>query len=801
MQPRTPSSNFLNRVTNPNFKTPPTTTKSSNNVVHTHSVNVQANKSIVQKVKSARLTSIINLSNMNLDVLPREIFDENIKYDDINWWEMVEIKKLDASNNKLTSESFQKESQVYNFNLMPSLNYVKFSFNLFTSLPDTIFSLVNLKYLDFSNNKIYFLNSYIKNLKCLVEINLSNNALTSIPEEIGFLTELEVVNFSFNKINLIPNIIGNLKKIKKLDLSENLITSIPLEINYLSLLEELILFKNKIVSDSKNLINLEGLVNLKYLDLHNNFFVEFMGLPNSEKLDTLIMGYNRLEKIQNLNSAPNLSVLDLNNNKIENFPEEILGLKELKTLNLMNNSLNDIPPRLCFLKKLVRINLEGNPLKKLNSKVRSSNAEHLKAYLKTRLNEDDIKNILKNSDNYMDVEVDVDLASGLTGQGKSFFGNNFSGGKNKENNNYILSYLHNGSLKMNNMNIEEIPVEDIQKGVASLKNTFSYNVNNFENKNKESSALNSIDFSVNRIKNLENFCNNIPNFIPDLKEIKLSTNFIKFFPSAFLSLFNLKTIDLKNNQLSSFLDIEDGTMMNFPNYNNNFQNQNIGILPNLEYLDLSINKFKEIPSILKHLHNLTVFLISNNHITDASPLYQTEYSQLDTLDLGTNKISILKEKLYRNFPNLKNLNVENNEIKIIPTDVCLLQQLNKLNVSGNPIKMLRSNLISGGTKMILDYLRKMHKFDSEDFKFEKKYSAFGNRITQSKSTNSNLMNEEVYTEPKFIPKQKSELDQVNEEILEVESELNSNPNMPMFKKTDLKKRLTALIRLRANLIK
>lgn len=800
MQSRTPSSNLSNRITNPNFKTPPTTTKLNNNVVHTHSVNSQANKSLIQKVKSARLTSIINLSNMNLDVLPKEIFDESLKFDDINWWDMVEIKKIDASNNKLTSESFQKESQLYNFNLLPSLNYVKFSFNLFKSMPDTIFSLINLKYIDFSNNKIYFINPFIKHLKCLVEINLSNNLLTSIPEEIGFLTELEVLNFCFNKINIIPNIIGNLKKLKRLDLSENLLTFIPIEINYLNLLEELILFKNKIVSDNKNSINLEGLINLKYLDIHNNFFFEFTGVPKSQKLDTLIIGYNKLDKIDNLNSSPNLTVLDLNNNKLEYFPMEILELQQLKTLNLMNNSLNDIPPRLCFLKNLVRINLEGNPLKKLNSKVRSSNAENLKAYLKTRINEDDIKNIMKNSEICMDVEVELDLCSGLPGQGKSCFGNNFPGGKNRENNNYILSYLHNGILNMNNMNIEEIPVEDILKGVESLKSTFSYNINNYENKNKEASALSSIDYSFNRIKNLEIFCKYIPNFISDLKEIKLSTNFIKFFPSAFLSLKNLKTIDLKNNQISSFLDIEDGTMINYEG-NNLYENENMGILPNLEYLDLSINKFKEIPTILRHFCNLNVFLISNNQIADLNSLSQTEYTHLDTLDLGSNKISILKDKLYRNFPNLKILNVENNEIKIIPTDICLLQQINKFNLSGNPIKTLRSNLISGGTKMILEYLRKMHKFDSEDFAFEKKYSAFGNPTKEIKSSNTIIANEEVLSKPKFIPKQKSELDQVNEEILAVESELTSNPNMPMFQKTDLRKKLTSLIRLRANLMK
>src|SRR5688572_29782116 len=44
-------------------------------------------KVILQKIKSARQTSVINLSNLNLEYLPKEIFDETIKFDDVNWWE------------------------------------------------------------------------------------------------------------------------------------------------------------------------------------------------------------------------------------------------------------------------------------------------------------------------------------------------------------------------------------------------------------------------------------------------------------------------------------------------------------------------------------------------------------------------------------------------------------------------------------------------------------------------------------------------------------------------------------------
>lgn len=104
----------------------------------------------------------------------------------------------------------------------------------------------------------------------------------------------------------------------------------------------------------------------------------------------LSLSYNGLESIANLQRAPNLSVLDLHNNKLCDFPESILDLKQLKTLKVSNNDLSDINPRISLLPSLVRINIEGNPLKCIKSTMRTAGAEQLKRYLKMRLDEGEI---------------------------------------------------------------------------------------------------------------------------------------------------------------------------------------------------------------------------------------------------------------------------------------------------------------------------------------------------------------------------------------------------------------------------
>jgi Leucine-rich repeat (LRR) protein len=59
------------------------------------------------------------------------------------------------------------------------------------------------------------------------------------------------------------------------------------------------------------------------LDLHENKLTEFYSVPKSPKLDTLVLSFNQLVKIDGLENAPSLTVLDLHNNKLTNLPETV----------------------------------------------------------------------------------------------------------------------------------------------------------------------------------------------------------------------------------------------------------------------------------------------------------------------------------------------------------------------------------------------------------------------------------------------------------------------------------------------
>jgi len=878
----------------------------NNNNNKSQSQNNGYSKTILLKIKAAKQNGTINISNMNLSSLPKEIFDDSVRFDDINWWELVDIKKIDASNNQI-DETFNNEN--ISFEAIPNINYLKFSGNNFTIIPDSINSLYNLKFLDFSDNKIRILSENIRGLKNVVDLNLSNNTIAAIPNEIGKLSELEILNISQNKISAIPQGFGNALKLKRLDLSNNFLDNIPNFFGNLHNLEELILFKNKIREIQNN--SLTRLSNLKYLDLHNNNLDFFSEIPRSEKLDTLILGYNKIENIENLRNCPNLTVLDVNNNKLENFPEDVLNLKNIITLNLMNNSINDIPPSLCYLNKLVRLNIEGNPLRKINSKLRSSNAEQIKSYLKTRIVGDEDNDFssnlpMKNNNNYEDFNDDnknikpEENISKKQNNDKNINSNinnnqqvenlqpNLS---SKESNINLLNHFQNNYLKLMNMDIENVPVENFKK----------YKIFN----------CGGLDLSNNKIKDIS-FFENLPLF-SDMQEFKININKLTYVSNSLINFKTLRILEIKNNLLTEFLDnlnfqtFEEAnnsynlkkinkpinnTNTNKKNSNNFYERNNTNKLfnneddfreeetckpfPNLEYLDLSNNKIRNFPLVLKYCTKLNTILFSNNAMTNIDCLKEFNNSNLFTLEFGGNKITALPEKLYQNIPNLKHLGMDNNEIKNVPTDFCFMKNLNKLTISGNPIKLLRSNIISGGTKSILEYLRKMHRFTDEELKLEGESSnflsfnnqpeekisnkkrvykneqspmdkeneikspkinklldkgnfnsnynkndvrAFGDvemeienhnnkNLFHKNEKNSNKNNNfddkfnEISVEPKQVvfSSNQEELEDVNRQILIVESEMGEG-NMPMFKKTDLRKKLNELIRRRANIMK
>jgi len=213
----------------------------------------------------------------------------------------------------------------------------------------------------------------------LIQVRAVNNQLAALPESFGSLINLEDVDLSGNNLASLPHSLQKLVKISKLNMAGNNLTVLPASISALTRLTDLSFAKNSILEIEGDA--LAGLTNLSSIDLQQNELVTFDSVPKSQKLDQILLAFNRIEKLGNLERSPNISVLDLHNNKLTKLPDTVTQLFRMKTLKVSNNDLGDINPRIALIDSLVRISIEGNPLKRLKPAMRTAGAKVLKEFL------------------------------------------------------------------------------------------------------------------------------------------------------------------------------------------------------------------------------------------------------------------------------------------------------------------------------------------------------------------------------------------------------------------------------------
>ena len=162
-----------------------------------------------------------------------------------------------------------------------------------------------------------------------------NNSQTQFPIEIlnsWDLTELEIIGGNFSYF---PEDISILKNLKRLTVCSSQISILPKEIFELPY--------------------------LTYLNLKNNKITELPVLTQKSQIQTLILGRNYINLIdQAFIHLLELVTLDLSSNQLCKMPEYFYLLKKLQRLNFDSNKLKTIPFVLKDLKQLSHLSLENN---------------------------------------------------------------------------------------------------------------------------------------------------------------------------------------------------------------------------------------------------------------------------------------------------------------------------------------------------------------------------------------------------------------------------------------------------------
>ncbi|GIY48250.1 leucine-rich repeat-containing protein 40 [Caerostris extrusa] len=260
----------------------------------------------------------LNLSNRGITEMPdivwnitcltaEESKELSISIDsneDDKWWDYVDLTKLVLASNTLRS-------------IPPNIsNYKRLHDNCLSDLPSSVEELTCLTKLNISRNQFQILP------ECsifLEELDLSDNNLKKLPPCIGFLSRVTSLNLSNNEVRVLPVEIGDLMALKHLDLSKNKLNSLPSLMEMLHHLEQL------------------------YIQ-HNNI-KELPTLTNCKSLKEIHAGFNRIEILSTefLETIPNVTLLDVRDNKITEIPDTICSLQSLERLDISNNGLSSLP--------------------------------------------------------------------------------------------------------------------------------------------------------------------------------------------------------------------------------------------------------------------------------------------------------------------------------------------------------------------------------------------------------------------------------------------------------------------------
>ena len=259
-------------------------------------LNAQPNKlftNIEEALKSPQDVFQLELINMNLETVPKEVFL------------FPNLKELILAGNNLSAlpEEISKLS---------NLEFLDLYSNRFIKFPDVICRLPSLQKLNIGFNYLKKLPPCISELKLVHSLHLGVNYLGE-STELFLPPYLDSLNLSGNRFQVIPNAVLNQKKLQILVFSANYLKELPKELAQLEELKQLYINQMELHRLPDELGNLSK---LDVLDL------SCIGISPS---------YRKLPA--NWKNLRNLRYLNLYGAKLSQWPKWLCSLHSLKVVN------------------------------------------------------------------------------------------------------------------------------------------------------------------------------------------------------------------------------------------------------------------------------------------------------------------------------------------------------------------------------------------------------------------------------------------------------------------------------------
>ena len=607
---------------------------------------------------------------------------------------------------------------------LPNLKVLEFSNCGSDELNSDIGLLTGLEYLNFANNDIELIPTSIENLTNLTHLIAAPNPIASIPSEIGDLVLLEELNFSGCSLTNTPTELGNLVNLKKLFLHDNQIQLIFPGIGNLNNLEFLTLHDNLITSLP---LDFGNLIHLKNLDLNKN---KLTSLPESigrlDSLITLRADYNQLtslpDSIGDLNSLEILSLdgtsYSIFDNNITNLPTSIGNLSNLKELYLQHNQIDSIPDELNNLLLLEKLDISNQSA--YNAGIYTTYLEYMPSHFNGLTNLEE----LNMSYTMYQGDIDFSLLTNL----KTFnaYKNRITGLKIPSvptqkswtvTENTYLSCIEVETTELNNWNTGVYHISK-DNGVIFSDNCSGNAVPHAErlalidlfNFSKHStSTWNNWDNDTNSLSNVGVWQGVTTDTINGQKHVVgLNLNYlVDTIPTSIQNLTQLKTCEFDKESNSSFnsLGLGFGNLnqleyFQLKRFDGNNLPANFGDLSSLKTFYLGYNyssnyyrvDLTSLPESIGDLNNLEILNIFGSDIT-ALPNSIGNLNNLEEFTMIRSKLTTLPESMGR-LDSLTKLDLTYNQLTTLPDSIGYMNSLEVLNLDGTTYSSIYNNNIT-----------------------------------------------------------------------------------------------------------
>ncbi|KAH6806763.1 hypothetical protein C2S51_031594 [Perilla frutescens var. frutescens] len=545
---------------------------------------------------------------------------------------------------------------VNNVNLSTSLTFLDLSRfsgpynNIHPSVPQWVFQLNNLLFLDLRANSFIGHIPTVSNATKLQHIDLSlNNFNSSIPDWIYFCKDLEFLSLHSNDLHgKISDNIANLTSLKTVYLAYNQLSGkLPKGITNLCRIQSVVMSSNE----------LQGEVH----DLFGSMSECFLG-----SLEDLMLDGNKFSGhlIDQFGEFKSLRQLDLGSNSLSgSIPISLGNLSSLDNLSLDdNNFTGNIPQSLGQLLNLFRFRIDNNKLEGIMTERHFTSLSQLWYF--------------SASGNHITLNVGLDwippFQLGSLGLGS------WSLGEGLQIPAWIRKQRTIDVLDLSNTGISgNIPASFLDIPFLNVSNN---NLNGSIPRISSSKKLtpHRLYLSSNR------FSGSLPRIDEDVLELDLSHNLFSEGISDFLcdttfETYGLEFLYLEGNRLSGELPDcwEKWPYLRYLNLGNNTMSgripNSIGFLVWLESLSLYGNKFSgQIPFSMRKCINFLKIDLSQNNLDGNLPTWMgTSLPNLRILILRSNKLGGEISSEICHLQLLQILDLSNNRISgIIPKCVC-----------------------------------------------------------------------------------------------------------------------------------